>query len=168
MEWIVVFGILITGALIFYMRIRTPVVYALRVEELDEFDDGIIVCRSAKSAVGWCIVGDADGVTMEDGIPVRLSGVTPPEEIGGMNLLNRYFCVAAYLDTEDPEEGEASVDRFYVSAWYPLYPVRRDSIFPDSLLSKEYFSLFDQKPYWPFGTKKWRRNIEAEGEPQLR
>ena len=76
---------------------------------------------------------------------IIIHGNKPPGS--NMQAVNTYLCEVNYLGEDFfPALGETELfDKYEVIDWYPIYPVKRDTILPSWLFPKAYLSEEDLK-----------------------
>ena len=91
------------------------------------------------------MVGNHEGyLPQEFRKDVYLLGKEPPTTSIGGSHINTYLCTVEYLGEVDKNGIELYFDGYYVIEWYPLYPVKRDTLLPDWLFPKEYMTFSDK------------------------
>lgn len=145
--------IVILGAVIiqFIVTTRTPVKYAVRLEDIYQYPDSILVQQTWHTGTGWEIVGNENGL-YENPIAiadVQLEGNLPPGVgmIGeGIDHVNVYLCIVTLTGTFRIEGTTSPIheyEKFEVIDWYPIYPVKRDTLLPSWFYPQEYLAKSD-------------------------
>lgn len=100
---IYIFGVI---AVSFTISTRTPVKYAVRVEDLEEYPNSIIVKQTWHTETGWEMVGDTSGYYSNEVIrDVHLIGNIPPLVGIGGDHVNTYLCQVQYIGLYKIEGG---------------------------------------------------------------
>lgn len=138
--------VLITGAIIipFVIATRTPVKYAIRIEDLYKYPNSILVREAWHTGTGWEQVGDATGYFDDEEIEdVHLVGYIPPTFSPGGDHINTFLCQVQYLDYYEIEGSDIKYKEYKVLDWYPIYPVKRYTILPSCFFPDDYISNYD-------------------------
>ena len=144
---VIVFGFTLTK---FIVETHTPVKYAIRLEDIHEYSNFILVRQTWHTGTGWERVGDEQGLYENLSVvrDVQLEGNLPPlTGIGGEHV-NVFLCIVTPTGTYRIEGTTSPIyeyESFEVNDWYPIYPVKRDTIFPSWFYSKYYMSKADLK-----------------------
>ena len=122
---------------------RTPVKYAIKIEDVGQYQDCIIVKEAFHTGTGWEQIGDQTGLfSIERKTDVYLTGKTPPmDALGG--YYNIFVCEVKHTGQFTQLAPEV-FEKYEVVEWYPLYPVKRDTILPQWLYPREYLSKTDK------------------------
>jgi hypothetical protein len=145
--------IMIVGmiTILFVIPTRTPIKYAVRIEDVGDYPDSILVKEAWHTGTKWEQVGDDTGyLSVDQRKDVYLLGKIPPMASVGGDHVNTYLCVVNYLGEDHfPAIGESQFfDKYEVVEWYPVYPVKRDTILPAWFYPDNYLSRADVRPDW--------------------
>ena len=139
------------GLIRFIIDSRTPVKYAVRIEEIQEYSGAILVRQTWHTGTGWEIVGDTNGFYENRGnvLDVKLEGDLPPTVGAGGEHVNVFLCKVE-LTGKYQIPGTISPNHIYdvfeVFEWYPIYPVKREEVFlPAWVYPDNYYSKYDMK-----------------------
>ena len=108
---------------------------------ISSFENFILVREVYYSVPGWTIIGDETGIFTSDDYNdyVELTGEEPPLSKMGWNV-NTFLCVVEYEGTvEHPLLGEM-IDSYRVMEWHPVYPVVRNSLWPNWMLPSRFMT----------------------------
>lgn len=139
--------VLIIGVLIipFAISTRTPVKYAVRLEDLYKYPNSILVKEAWHTGTGWEQVGDKSGKFPVDKVnDVHLIGNIPPVASIGGDHVNTFLCIVDYTGKYELKNSIEIFDEYEVIDWYPIYPVKRDTILPSWIYPKGYLSKYDK------------------------
>jgi len=132
---------------LFIIKTRTPVKYAVRLEDIHEYPNSILVREAFHTGTGWEKIGNEHGVyENEQGrVDVILQGNLPP--FSDVGAVNTYLCEVKDLgpDIFPPLGDEELFAKYEVLEWYPIYPVKRDTLLPSWFYPKDYLSVSDKK-----------------------
>lgn len=145
-KMLVALGIVLVPVAVFLVRTRIPVKYAVNIEDISQYPNCILVQEAWHTGTGWEQVGDERGyLPAEDRNDVYLIGKLPPPASIGGDHFNTYLCEVTYLGEDNfPAIGDADTfDKYEVLEWHPIYPVKRDTLFPSWVYPKGYFSISD-------------------------
>jgi hypothetical protein len=135
----------------FLIPSRTPIKYAVHMESINEYPGSILVKVIRTTGPGWERVGDEYGLyTNSRGVNnVQLEGYAPPS-MSFEGSLNVYLCILDPTKTYVTyfEDYGFEYEVYSVLDWYPIYPVRRHTIFMSEWIhSKDYLSKYDLRNY---------------------
>lgn len=125
----------------FFTILRGSVKYAVKIQDVGKYPNCILVREAWHTGTGWEKVGNDQGYLVnEDRKDVYLVGKLPPTASIGGEHVNTYLCEVVYMgESHFPAIGEAeSFEKYEVLQWYPVYPIKRDSLLPSWFYSKEY------------------------------
>lgn len=145
---IVLSAILFAGALAvyFFILIRVPIKYAVRIEDIDKYSSAILVREAWHTGTGWEQVGDASGYfDNERREDVYLIGNYPPNTSVGGEYANIFLCQVRYIGSYSMEGSSVQYKEYEVLEWYPIYPVKRNTILPSWFYPDEYLTRYDMK-----------------------
>lgn len=127
---------------IFYFRV--PVKHAVKIENVGQYPDSILVRETWHTGTGWEQVGDSTGF-FEDALleDVNLAGNIPPTISSGGDGVNTYLCRVQLMGSFTIVGDNTPYDEYYVLEWYPVYPIKRDTLLPSWLFSDAYLSRWD-------------------------
>lgn len=135
------FGVIVIS---FVISTRTPVKFAVRLEDLKEYPNSILVKETWHTGTGWEQVGDTSGYFKDESIKdVNLFGNIPPTVSPGGDHVNTYLCQVQYTGLYSIEGNEEQYEEYKVLEWYPIYPVKRDTILPSWFYPDNYLSKYD-------------------------
>lgn len=124
-----------------------PVKNAIKIEDISQYPDCIIVKEAWHTGTGWELIGNENGYLISDDIKdVYLTGISPPTASIGGEYVNSYLCEVNYLGQDYyPGVGETELyDKYEVVEWFPIYPVKRDTLLPSWLYPQDYLSKGDK------------------------
>jgi len=125
--------------------IASPIKYAVRIEDIYKYQNCILVKETWHTGTGWEQVGDDKGLFLSEQLKdVHLIGKTPPLTSFGGDHVNTYLCEGDYNGKHKIEGSSEIYNVFEVLEWYPIYPVKRDTILPSWLYPKGYLSKCDK------------------------
>lgn len=123
---------------------RIPIKYAIKIEDISKYTNSIIVKETWHTGTGWEKLGNYSGYFPQDEIEdVHLIGDVPPTTYVGGKHVNTYLCIVNSSDTFTIPGTTESFVQFEVLEWYPIYPVKRDTVLPEFIYPKNYLSLYD-------------------------
>jgi hypothetical protein len=136
----------------FIIATRTPVKYAIQLEDVYKYPDAILVQQTWHTGTGWERIGDAHGL-YEKGpnkiLDVELEGNLPPRVGMGGDHVNIFLCEVTPTGTYRIPGTVSPVhlyEKFEVTDWYPIYPVKRYTVFlPSWFYPNNYLSENDMK-----------------------
>ena len=132
--------VVIIGA--FFACHWVPVKYAIHEKDFSHYPDSIIVRETWHTGTGWEQIGDSNGYLDQDEIKdIILEGDLPPNASLGQ-YANNYLCIVKIMDATDLGWNEI-FDKYEVLDWYPVYPVKRETILPVWLYPKEFMTRSD-------------------------
>ena len=127
----------------FVVDTRTPVKYAVNLEDVGGYPNSIIVRQEISTDIEWICFGDENGLFENlQVIYVHLIGNVPMRLAPTGDHFNLFICEVEYVGTHHLEDAGIVLDQYEVIDWHPIYPVKRDplllpeSFFPDNYLSK--------------------------------
>lgn len=120
-----------------------PMKYAVHIENVSDYKGSIIIKAAFHTGTGWEIIGDENGYfTTEMISDVALTGVKLPSFGTGEYRLNEFLCIVEKTGTI-VLDGEV-FEQYKVIDWYPIYPVRRETILiPSWFFPKDIWSEKD-------------------------
>ena len=138
-------AVFVVAAIPFIINTCQPEKYAVKVADISKYPNAILVREEFSTGTGWFQVGDPSG---EFGVPtppdVYLSGNTPPgADPTGNDNENTFLCVVEYVGMVDDYYGVCR--KYVVLDWYPIYPVKRNTILPSWLYPRGYMTKSDLK-----------------------
>ena len=131
---------------------RTPVKHAIHMEDIHNYANSIIVRQTWHTGTGWEKVGDEHGLydSYRMIYDVKLDGNIPHIIGMGGDHVNVYLCIVIRTGTYSfsgvdvlTSENDPVFERYEVIDWYPIYPVKRDTILPAWFFSNDYLSKYD-------------------------
>lgn len=140
---IVILLVILLIPYIIYARI--PVKYAVKIEDIGQYQNCILVKEAWHTGTKWEQVGDKSGFFPVDKVnDVHLFGNIPPEASIGGDHVNTFLCIVVYTGKYELKNSIEIFDEYEVIEWYPLYPVKRDTILPSWIYPKGYFIKSDK------------------------
>lgn len=138
-------AILAAGLIIGYVAfVRIPVKYAVRIEDTTSYSDAILVKEAWHTGTGWEQVGDTTGYYKDELFgDVKLTRNIPPTVSPGGNYINTYLCRVQLTGSFYPIGESTQYTEYYVLEWYPIYPVKRNTILPSWFFPDKYLSNID-------------------------
>lgn len=144
-----VFFMLISIKLVRFIVInRTPVKYAINLEDIQNYPNSIIVKETWHTGTGWEKIGDKNGLYTDSKkiFDVKLEGNLPfGAKIGGENI-NIFLCIVEPIGKFRIQGTTSPIylyDKFKVVDWYPIYPVKRETLLPSWFYPSKYLSKAD-------------------------
>lgn len=144
-----VIALIVVGAVVFYWLFNygTPGKKAIKDDDIINYKDYIIVKEPYSTGTGWIITGGSTQYKMQiEKKDVLLTGEQIPKAKIGTNV-NSFLCVVEYKGIVEHDAFFEGVQCFEVKEWYPVYPVVRNSLFPDLILPKDYLSDKELRHY---------------------
>ena len=144
---IIVIVLLFISMFLFLKTHWIPSVYSVSEEELLEFSDYILVKEVFYTGTRWTLIGDTNGFYQQEGVKdIALTGKKLPFSNMGQRV-NCLPCIVEYEGQIDHIAFTEPVDSYRVIEWYPIYPVVRDSIWPDWMLPSKFMTAREIKYY---------------------
>lgn len=129
---------------VYMMPYWKPEKYAVSIDNISNYKDCMIVRETWHTGTGWEQIGDENGYlplsTVED---VYLIGNIPLRNPTAGDHVNTYLCIVERSGTHYIEGSNQAYQQFTVTEWYPIYPVKRNTILPSFLYPKNYLSKGD-------------------------
>jgi len=133
--------------ILFIVSTRTPIKYAIRIEDVSKYSEVILIREVWHTGTGWEQVGDNSGyfdiALIED---VHLTGNIPPTTAIGGDHVNIFLCQIRLSGLFLISESDKQYKDYEVVEWYPIYPVTRYKVLP-WLYPKSYMIKSDLKYY---------------------
>jgi len=124
-----------------------PSRYSISDEQFSEFGDYILVKEVFYTGTGWTQVGDNNGYYQINEIKeIALTGKKLPFSNMGRRV-NTFLCIVEYEGEIDHAAFTEPIDSYSVIEWHPVYPVVRDSIWPDWMLPSRFMTEKETKYY---------------------
>ena len=128
---------------LFRIILGSPIKYAIKIEDIESYENFILVKQTWHTGTGWQKVGADFGFLNDiEYYDVNLIGTVPPL-IGTGVYANTFLCIVEYLGNEYETNFDGDYEKYFVLDWYPLYPVKRDTILPSWLFPKGYMTKRD-------------------------
>ena len=135
---------------------RTPVKYAVKIENLNQHPGAIIVRETWHTGTGWEQVGGDSGYFDKKQVDdVKLIGKLPPTVGRGGDHVNTYLCegwftgeffdISEWVIVQQASAGEEVYPIYEVTEWYPIYPIKRDTMLPQWFFPRGYLAKADMK-----------------------
>lgn len=125
-----------------------PGKYAIKEEEYNAYSPYILVQEVHYTGTGWTQVGDENGYfSSGDYIDVELvnGNVLPQMEMYNSDYANVFLCKVEYKGEVWHGAFDKEIASYYINEWYPLYPVRRDTILPSWLYPSTFMTDIEVK-----------------------
>lgn len=121
---------------------RTPVKYAIRLEDIWQHPNCIIVKEAFHTGTGWEQIGNDSGLFVDtQKEDVYLTGKLPPNDALG-EYYNTFVCEVQHTGQYTQLSPDV-FEQYEIVEWYPLYPVKRNSLLPSWFYPKAYLSESD-------------------------
>lgn len=126
---------------------RIPGKYAIEKTRLRDYENAILVEEAFHTGTGWVKVGDNTGYFLKtEQKDIILEGNLPPTVgIASEKGLNTFLCLAEYKGKEKFADSEEESERYDVKEWFPIYPVKRNTILPDFFYPSAYMTKWEIK-----------------------
>ena len=126
---------------------RIPSKYAVEKKQLWDYKNAILVEEGFHTGTGWVQVGDNRGYFLKtEQKDIMLEGYLPPTVgIVPEKGLNTFLCLVEYKGKEKFADMEKEFDRYEVKEWFPIYPVKRNTILPDFFYPSAYMTKWEIK-----------------------
>lgn len=134
--------------IIFIYTIVTPYKYAIKLSEIANYKDSILIKQTWHTGTGWEIVGNNKGLyndkmCIED---IKITGNIPPLNGLDTERSNIFLCeIVSNGEFQIPgTNSDVHLYKEYVVVnWYPIYPIERNCFLENLLYSKKFFSIHD-------------------------
>ena len=124
-----------------------PIKYAIKEDEFSQYSNYILVQEVHYTGTGWTMVGDETGYFPNGQVKdIVLSGEKLPEAEMPDNY-NTFLCIVEYQGLVDHGAFEGQVDSYEIIDWYPVYPIVRNRILPQSFYPQNYMTKYDMRKY---------------------
>lgn len=140
---IILIVIMILVSALFFKINWTPGKYALKESELTDYKPYILIKEVHYTGTGWVQTGDDTGYFLPEeyiDIDLRNGSVLPQMEMYNEDYANTFLCKVEYKGKIEHAAFEKEIDSYYVTEWYPVYPVLRDTILPGWLYPKAFMT----------------------------
>lgn len=127
----------------FFIINRVPGRYAVREEEFGEYEPYILVQEVHYTGTGWVQTGDERGYRLpEEYIDVDLinGNILPQMGMYNKDYANTFLCKVEYKGKIEHAAFDGEVDSYYITDWYPVYPVLRDTFLPQWLYPENFLT----------------------------
>lgn len=147
MLFLIVFILILSFGLIFLYRYWRPVKFSIKETDFQSYNKFILVKETYHTGTKWEIIGDENGFYSLDEVKdIDLSGERLPySEVG--HRINTFLCIGDYQGLLNHEAFEKKIESYKITEWYPVYPVVRNSIWPDWMLPSNFMNKKDMKYY---------------------
>lgn len=151
MKIIIILGTILVFAMItigISMAWISPVKYALKEEDFNKYTKYILIREVHYTGTGWSIVGDQSGYFSDAEVSdVILEGEKLPEAYEPAERYNTFLCIVEYKGKENHMAFDEKLDCYIIKDWYPVYPVVRNRLLPQSFYPRKYMTEKDIKGY---------------------
>lgn len=141
-------GVLVIGYIIIS---RIPIKNTVKIEEINQFQNCILVQETWHTGTGWEQVGDESGFLQSNQYKdVHLIGDIPFQKFYAelnRDVNNTFVCSVKYTGNYTIPNTSETYEQYEVLEWYPLYPVKRNTILPDFFYPNDYLSLSDLRKW---------------------
>lgn len=125
-----------------------PEKYAIRENELSNYEPYILVKEVHYTGTGWVQVGNENGYfspeTYAD-IDLVNGTILPQMEMYNEDYANTFLCKVEYKGKIEHDALEEQIDSYFIVEWYPVYPILRDTILPDWMYPKDFMAKQEVK-----------------------
>lgn len=128
---------------LFFAANWIPGKYAIGEKDFADYKPYILVREVHYTGTGWVQTGDENGgFKPEEYVDVDIDNgnILPQMEMYDWEHTNTFLCKVEYKGKIRHEAFEGEIDSYHVVEWYPVYPVRRDTILPEWLYPKAFLT----------------------------
>jgi len=139
--------IAIACGFLFYRTYWVPAVYSVHEEDFASHGSYLLLQEVFYTGTGWVVIGDETGRFEPGSIKdVVLTGEKLPFSNMGQRV-NTFLCIVEHESTVNHVAFNQPIDSYRIIEWYPVFPVVRDSLWPDWMLPSEFMTARDVKFY---------------------
>lgn len=135
--------LILVGVWAFKTNYGTPAKYAIKEGDFDNYAPYIIVQEVHYTGTFWAQVGDESGYfSPESYLDIDLvnGDILPQMRRYNSKYVNKFLCKVDYLGKIEHPAYEDEIDSYYITEWYPVYPVLRDNLFPYWMYPEKYLT----------------------------
>lgn len=125
-----------------------PKKYAIKEKDFKNYKPFILVKEVHYTGTGWVQVGNESGYFLPEGyIDISLVNGTilPQMEMYNEDYANTFLCKVEYKGKVRYDAFENQIESYYITEWYPVYPILRDTILPDWMFPKNFMTKQEVK-----------------------
>lgn len=125
-----------------------PKKYAIKEKDFKNYEPFILVKEVHYTGTGWVQVGNESGYFLPEGyIDISLVNGTilPQMEMYNEDYANTFLCKVEYKGKVRHDAFENQIESYYITEWYPVYPILRDTILPDWMFPKNFMTKQEVK-----------------------
>ena len=147
-SFILLFLLVIVIIIIYLVRVWIPVKYAKMEEDFYEYENAILIKRTFyATGASWKIVGDSKSFYDKENIcDIWLEKDDKPIiEMPLSEYDNTYLCIVKKIEGGKYwEEGGEYFEAYKLIDWYPIYPIKRETIIlPECMYPSGFLNKYD-------------------------
>lgn len=143
----IIVSTLIISAIVLFMKANwIPEKYAVKAEDFKNYEPYILVQEVHYTGTGWVQVGDENGYFLPEAymdINLMNGNVLPLMSIYDDDYVNTFLCKVEYGGKAEHDAFGYEIASYYITEWYPVYPVLRNTLLPDWMYPKSFMTKLD-------------------------
>ena len=160
---------LVAMLVLFIVSTRTPVKYAVRLDDLAESGESYYLVQWIEvTGSYWEIVGDQDGYYSYSEIEYIVTEGKMPYAVINYSVIlgqNTYICYGEYVGESENTDIREVFSKYRFTDWDIVYPVKRDTILPAWFYPDGYLSKADFRENKGYGSLCEKTEKTGDGSP---